>query len=154
MRILLAAMVLAAVGVERLVAELVRIVAITAVVLGLSYVLSKWGKKWFPPKCPKGRAPLETLTTCVYEGENRPQIVLPSVSLVRKVCSRCEYEERKLVPNTGPTFFERGTKARWPFGLADSPEIARANVRAVIEWDQMLVGLEKEHDAKAAKLPW
>jgi len=56
MRISPAAMVMAAVGMERLTAELVRIVAITAVVLGLYYVLATWGKKWFPPRCPKCRA--------------------------------------------------------------------------------------------------
>jgi len=154
MRISPAAMVLAAVGMERYAAQLVRVVAITAVVLGLYYVLAKWGEKWLPRRCPKCRAPLETLTTCVYEGENRPQIVLPSVSLVRTVCPLCEYEARKLVPNTGPTFFERGAGARWPFAVTDSPGIARANVRAVIEWDQMLAGLEREHNAKTARPPW
>ena len=155
MRISPAAMVLAAVGLERFAVELVRVVAITAVVWGLYYVWATWGKKWFPPRCPKCRAPLETETTCVYEGEKRPQIMLPSVSLVRTVCPRCEYEARKLVPNTDPTFFETGVKARrWPLGMGDSPALPRSNIRAVIEWDQMLAELEREHNAKTARPPY
>jgi hypothetical protein len=62
-------MVLAAVGLDRFAVELVRVVAITAVVWGLYYVGATWGKKWFLPRCPKCRVPLETETTCVYEGE-------------------------------------------------------------------------------------
>jgi hypothetical protein len=127
---------------------LLRVLAAGIAGLAIYLALRALGRRVFPPRCPTCRSSLGRNVTRVYEGEERDQIVLPAIDLVRQSCPVCGYEARRLRPDTGPTFFERGRKAKWPFGWSDSPQVARDNVRAVAEWNAIYAELAVKYEAK------
>lgn len=116
-------------------------------VIGTIYLLGFLGPRLFRPRCPKCRTPFDVVVRCVYEGETRPEIVLPKVNLITRTCPSCGHEERFVDPDASATFFERGPKTKWPDMWPNRPEDVRPVVRAVLEWDKMYVGLMKEYDA-------
>ncbi|RJQ11588.1 MAG: hypothetical protein C4551_00900 [Bacillota bacterium] len=124
--------------------------AVTYLVVVTALVLAVWSvlPRLFPPRCPKCRGLLDKENKRVYEGEKRDQIILPPIDLITSRCPSCGHETRSLVADTGPTFFERGQKTRWPFGWSNSPEAARETARAVLEWDRTMERLKREFDAQ------
>jgi len=127
---------------------LVQVLAAGLTGLAICFALGALGRRIFPPRCPMCRAALGRSTIRVYAGEERDQIVLPPVDLVRWSCRQCGHEKRRLKPDTGPTFFERGRKTQWPFGWSNSSQTARDNVRAVAEWDAIYAQLAEKYETK------
>lgn len=136
------------VGYMLLVRALVQVLAAGLAGLAICFALGALGRRIFPPRCPMCRAVLGRSTIRVYAGEERDQIVLPPVDLVRWSCRQCGHEKRRLKPDTGPTFFERGRKTQWPFGWSNSSQTARDNVRAVAEWDAIYAELAEKYETK------
>lgn len=125
-----------------LVRALVTVAIVAAVVLVLFVVLPRV----FPRRCPKCFAVLGREIGSLRPEEPRDNIILPAINLVRETCQRCGFETRRVVADTGPTLFERGFKIKERTFRIEDPKIARANVRAVVEWDKILEDLRAKHE--------
>lgn len=100
-----------------------------------------------PRRCRQCRTALVRTVERVYEGEQRPEIILPPIDLVRWTCPACGYEVCKVEADRGPTLFETGEKSRWPGGLGgDPPQTIKASIGAVMEWDRLLQRLKDQHE--------
>jgi len=107
----------------------------------------------FPGRCRKCGCALGEQATCVYLDEDRGRLVMPKISLVVVSCPRGGYEHsrRLALDGVSGTVFASGSRARWAASRDDSAEVARANVRDMMEWDNILLRIEKEHRAKLVK---
>jgi len=104
----------------------IRVVLVVAAGVGLWFAARVLGPRLFPPRCPECRTPLRRNEETIYEGEERPTIVLPPM-------------------------FETGKRSRWPGAHGDSPEEMRANVSAMMEWDRTLERLRNEYETDGEK---
>ncbi len=125
-----------------LVRALVTVAIVAAVVLVLFVVLPRV----FPRRCPRCFAVLGRVVSPLRAEEARDDIILPSINLIRETCARCGFEARRVVADTGQTFFETSYKAKKHFAVLDNPDVARANVRAVTEWDKIFEDLRTKHE--------